>query len=194
LNRQYTQVIHPASYYMQALALSSQGHNPPAVAEDEKTTLRLSSVRPTRNHLTGHEDQPRAMRESPSQFLNEVKLANLSAGDQLLIETSRSVYCFTVTDPNVPCGKLTGGILGNRLVAASLVPAHSGSRRPKFARRSLRTNSKFIFLIEQGKYLRRLTTSAVTRLIHRKKVKTRVLSASMREVTLEHLSSDKSDV
>lgn len=179
---------------MQALALSSQGHNPSAVSEDEKITLRLSSVRSTGNPLTEHVDQSRDLFDSPTQSLKEINLDSLRAGDQILIETAHSIYSFTITDPHIPSGKLIGGVLGNRLVKASLVPLYSGSRRLRLVRRTLRTNSKFIFLLEHGNYLRRLTTSAVTKLIHRKKVETGLLPASMREVTLEHLSSDKSDI
>jgi hypothetical protein len=192
LNKQYNPVMHPASYYTQALSVSSQGHNPSAVDEDDKITLRLSSVRSIENRLTEHEDQTRALCDSPS--LNEINLDGLSAGDQILIETAHSLYSFTITDPHIPSGKLIGGILGNRPVNAALVPSYSGNRRLRFVRRKLRTSSKFTFLLEHGNCLRRLTTSVVTKLIHRKKGGTRVLPAGMREVKIEHLSGDKLDV
>ena len=197
MNKQYNKIIHPASYYRQ-------------VFEDDKITLRLSPVRPAENQVTDSEDQTRTLYGPPPRIegfngiqprrghadgsVNEINLDNLSAADQILIETAHSVYSFTITDPALPSGKLIGGVLGNRQVKASLVPSQLRGGSSRFARRSLRTGSRLMFLIEQGNNLRRLTTSTVTKLLYRKEVRTRGLPANARGVQLEHLSSDKSDI
>lgn len=182
MDKDYNEIIRNAFYYPQALAVSNQGHNP-SIPEDEKVTLRL---RPAR---------PEALRPQKSEAdwpVSEIDLDSLSASDEILIETARSVYCFTVTDPTVPSGKLIGGILGNRQVSASLVLLRSGGAK-RHARGSIRTGSKLIFLIERGHNLRRLTTSTVTGLQRKKEAKTRSVSTCMRSVSLEHLSNDESD-
>jgi hypothetical protein len=210
LNKQYNQITHPASYYRQVFATNSQGHNSPAISEDDKITLRLSSARPAENQVAGSEDQTRTLYCQPPRIegfnalqsrrgdadgsVNEINLDALSAADQILIETAHSVYSFTVTDPALPSGKLIGGVLGNRQVKASLVPSQLRISSSRFDRRSLRIGSRLMFLIEHGSNLRRLTTSTVTTLLYRKEVRTRSLPANARGVKLEHLSSDKSDI
>ncbi len=210
MNKQYNQIIHPASYYRQVFAINSQGHNSQAVSEDDKVTLRLSPVRSAENQSTDSQDLVRTLYGPPPRIegfnviqsrrgnadgsVNEINLDNLGAADQILIETAHSVYSFTVTDPALPAGKLIGGILGNRQVKASLVPSQLRSSNSRFDRRSLRIGSKLMFLIEHGNNLRRLTTSTVTKLLYRKEVRTRGLPANTRGVKMEHLSNDKSDI
>ena len=202
MNKEYNQVIHPASYHRQVFA----GYNASAISEDDKITLRLSSARAAGNQLTDSEDQTRPLCCLPSRSddsgqrgnlvgsVNEINLDGLGKSDQILIETAHSVYSFTITDPAVPAGKLIGGVLGNRQVNASLVPSQLRGGSSRFARRSLRTGSRLMFLIEYGNNLRRLTTSPVTKLLYRKEVRTHSLPANMRGVKLEHLSSDMSDI
>ena len=197
MNKQYNKIIHPASYYRQ-------------VFEDDKITQRLSPVRPAENQVIGSEDKTRTLYGPPPRIegfnviqsrrgnaeaeVIEINLDNLGAADQILIETAHSVYSFTITDPALPSGKLIGGVLGNRQVKASLVPSQLRSSSSRFARRSLRTGSRLMFLIEHGNNLRRLTTSTVTKLLYRKEVRTRSLPANARGVKMEHLSSDNADI
>ena len=205
MNKQHNKIIHPASYYRQAFA----GRSSQAVSEDDKITLRLSPVRPPENQATENQDHIRTLYGPPPRIegfnviqqrrgnadgsVSEINLDKLAAADQILIETAHSVYNFTITDPALPSGKLIGGVLGNRQVKASFVPSqlHSSSR---FARRSLRVGSRLMFLIENGNYIRRLTTSTVTKIIYRKEVRTRSLPANARGVKMEHLSNDESDI
>ncbi|HST21101.1 MAG TPA: hypothetical protein VLR90_08290 [Blastocatellia bacterium] len=205
MNKQYNQIIHPASYYRQVFT----GCNSQAVSEDDKITLRLSPVRSPENQATDSQDHIRtlygpppriegfnviqSLRSNAEAAVNEINLDKLVAADQILIETTHSVYSFTITDPGIPSGKLIGGVLGNRQVKASLVPSqlHDSSR---FARRSLRIGSRLMFLIEHENYLRRLTTSTVTKILYRKEVRTRSLPVNARGVKVEHLSNDNSDI
>jgi hypothetical protein len=177
-------------------------HNSPAISEDDKITLRLSSARAAGNQTTESEDQTRPLYCSPSHSdgsgrdrildepVIEINLDSLSQSDQILIETAHSVYSFTITDTSLPAGKLIGGVLGNRQVNASLVPSQLRSGSSRYVRRSLRTGSRLMFLIEYGNNLRRLTTSPITKLLYRTGVRTRSLPANMRGVKMEHLSSD----
>ncbi len=177
-------------------------HNRPAVSEDDKITLRLSSARAAGNQATESEVQTRPLYCSPSgsdgtghgripdEPVIEINLDGLSQSDQILIETAHSIYSFTITDTSLPAGKLIGGVLGNRQVNASLVPSQLRSGRSRYDRRSLRTGSRLMFLIEHGNNLRRLTTSTVTKLRYRKGGRTRSLPANLRGVKMEHLSSD----
>ncbi len=206
MNKQYNQIIHPASYYRQVFAINSQGHNSQPVSEDDKITLRLSPVRSPEHQVPDCQDHVRTLYGPPPRIdgfkaissrrgntdgsVGEINLDNLAAADQILIETAHSVYSFTITDPALPSGKLIGGVLGNRQVKASLVPSSSS----RFNRRSLRIGSRLMFLIEHGNYLRRLTTSTVTKIHYRKEVRTRSLPANARGVKMEHLSDDKSDI
>ena len=194
----------------QVLAINGQGCNSQAASEDDKITLRLSTVRPAENQVIGNEDKTRTLYGPPPRVagfnaiqvctdnldgsVSEINLDNLGAADQILIETAHSVYSFTITDPALPSGKLIGGVLGNWQVNASLVPSQLRGGSSRFARRSLRINSRLMFLIEHGNNVRRLTTSTVTKLFYRKEVRTRSLPANARGVKLEHLSSDKSDI
>jgi len=207
LNKQYNQIIHPASYHRQVFA---KGCNSQASSEDDKVTLRLSPVRSAENQATPSEDKTRTLYGPPPRIegfnllqsrrgitdgsVNEINLDNLGTADQILIETAHSVYSFTITDPALPAGKLIGGVLGNRQVKASLVPSQLRSGSSRFDRRSLRIGSRLMFLIEHGNNLRRLTTSTVTKLLYRKEVRTRSLPANARGVKMEHLSSDKADI
>lgn len=202
MNKQYNQIIHPASYYRQVFAINGQGAN----SEDDKITLRLSPVRPAGDQVIESEDQIRTLCGPPPRIdgfnviqsrkgntdgsVSEIDLDKLVAADQILIETAHSVYNFTITDPGLPSGKLIGGVLGNRQVKASLLPSQLRSSNSRFARRGLRIGSKIMFLIEHGGTLRRLTTSTVTKLLYRKEVRTRSLPANMRGVKFEHLSND----
>ena len=206
MNKQYNQIIHPASYYRQVFT----GCNSQAVSEDDKITLRLSPVRSAENQATENQDHIRTLYGPPPRIegfnviqsrrgdaeaaVNEINLDKLAAADQILIETAHSVYSFTITDPGIPSGKLIGGVLGNRQVKASLVPLQLYSNSSRFARRSLTAGSRLMFLIEHENYLRRLTTSTVTKILYRKEVRTRSLPANARGVKVEHLSNDKSDI
>lgn len=209
LNKEHKVIIHTAFYHPQAMATGKEEGSSSVISEDEKVTLRIAPARPAADRLMGNEAQteklcstpsrnesaksPRSRKSDTDKSVCEIHLGSLSATDEILIETARSVYSFTVTNPSVPSGRLLGGILGNRLVNASLLPVRSGSSRSAFARSVIKIGSRLIFLIERGNSLRRLTTSAVTRLQYRKKGKGRSPSASARTVSLEHLSGDKSD-
>src|SRR5215208_4187448 len=96
LNKQYNQIIHPASYYRQVFT----GYNSQAVSEDDKITLRLSPVRSPENHATDSQDHIRTLYGPPPRIegfnliqslrgnaeaaVNEINLDKLAAADQIL--------------------------------------------------------------------------------------------------------------
>ena len=96
--------------------------------------------------------------ESPS----EVALNQLRADDQLLIQTAHSTYIFLVLDRANRIGMVVGGAFGDYAERAHLegVPdARDGC---------LRTGMRVRFHVESGAGRRRVTSSIITGLIHRK--------------------------
>lgn len=206
MNKQYNAIIHPAAYYQQALARRNSQQPVERVSEDKKVTRRLPLVGSAGGHLIESEDHHCKLFGSPlrlsdadanhsrksdtQELVSEPGLTSLRVADQLIIETAHSVYSFTVSDPATPSGKLLGGVLGNRLVNAALIPSRSASGPSSLTHNDLGTGSKMIFIIEQGNNLRRLTTSTVTRLLHRKASAGRRVPARRQAVEREHVSSD----
>jgi len=206
LNKQYNAIIHPAVYYQQAFAMRASRQTAELVSEDEKITRRLPPVGAAESHMIESEDSYCGFSGSPShlnhasathsrksdtqELVSDMGLASLRVADQLIIETAHSVYSFTVSDPATHSGKLLGGVLGNRLVNAALIPSRSASGPSSLIHNDLGAGSKMIFIIEQGSNLRRLTTSTVTRLLHRKAARSRRVPVRRQEVGQEHVASD----
>lgn len=208
MDNEQVEIIKAAPRHPQVFAVCNQGKKASSAPDSEKITLRLSPARSTVNGLTGREDQPGSLCDSPScpacggslqsrepnGSVAEIDINKLNASDQILIETTHSVYSFTVVDPTIPSGRLIGGVLGNHLVEAALIPSRIESGNAKPTHISLGTGSGFSFLIEWGDNLRRLTTSSVTSLILRKKGGEHSAPVAARgRVRLEHVSNDNSD-
>jgi hypothetical protein len=102
---------------------------------------------------------------SPNDQLIYVNIDSVAQFDQLIIETEKSTYIFTVGDPTMHWGRLTGGVLGNRLLAAYLVPSEeeldSSTKESLIA-----VGNKVRFMLESECRIKWLVTSNVTRLVH----------------------------
>lgn len=100
--------------------------------------------------------------------INEIALARLITGDQLLIETEHSIYLFTLIDPGNETGNLMGGLLGNYTTKACLLSLSTDSDVPLRNSKGLRTGARARFLIDSDSGTRCLLTSTITKLVHRK--------------------------
>lgn len=93
-----------------------------------------------------------------------------SPGDSILIHTANSTYSFSLIDPVRGFGILTGGVLGNRIVRATLIGLAMGST--EIDKRSLGgsierliAGARAIFLIGSSKGVRRVRTSPITKVV-----------------------------
>jgi hypothetical protein len=151
------------------------------IPEEEKITLRLSPV----SAVSSADDQPAcATADLPSHVTGsevsqapdhgiiepggEIHFDDLSPGDRILIETNNSFYSFTITEPKILAGRLIGGMLGNRLVDAALLPSWLTRPTPNLTPQSFKAGSRLVFMVEWGNTLRQLTTSMIIRLLHRR--------------------------
>jgi hypothetical protein len=128
-----------------------------------------------------------------SEPVSEIHLDSLNTSDEIVIKTAHSIYRFTVDNPTIPSGRLIGGVLGNQSVGATLIPGRGKNGSSRLAHKKLTAGLKVIFLIEWGNSLRRLTTSAITGLVHGKSWQSHSVSGSPRLVRLEHVSNGQSD-
>lgn len=151
MEKEYKAMTGAASQYPRAPIECGHGQDPSAISEDDKITLRMSPV------CLGACD------------LTAMDLNILSASDQILIVTARNTYIFTVIDPTGPSGSLKGGILGNQLVEAYLLPTQVEIDTSQLARKSLNAGARLTFVIGAGKGLQRMTTSPVKNLLYRKR-------------------------
>src|SRR5205085_3794638 len=112
-----------------------------------------------------HSEVSQAPGHKSTESESEIHIADLNETDQILIETANSFYNFTITEPKLLAGKLIGGVLGNRLMNAALIPQGFTGCSPHYTPESFKVGSRLMFLVECGDYLRQLTTSVITRLL-----------------------------
>ena len=199
LDTKYNGIIQVASHYPQALTLSSRDNSSvisSVISEDERPTTRLSSARakgtgPTEREIlynTASRPDYASAEQPEATVVSELDIDSLREADQLLIETARSHYVFTVVDTKELWGRLAGGMLGNRVVEAYLLPSRVESDASQVTSKSIKAGMKFIFVIEASKGLQRLTTSSVKSLRHRKKSGATTPLKRKQRVTLEQVS------
>lgn len=163
--------------------------------DDDKTTRRLS--------MTGSPGRPAEETQAPFHPLspprrmsaprNEIALDSLRAGDEIVIETTHSVYRFIVTDPLIPSGRLAGGVLGDQSQEAALIAGGRKTDRPGSTHKKLEAGLKVTFLIEWADGFRRLTTSRAVSFALQKRRRDGDHFSGPRILRLEHLASDQSD-
>lgn len=191
MDKEYKEMINAASHYPKTLRLCSRGQNSSVISEDEKITNRLLPARAKDCDSTDKEEPGLTLYNAAQMtepLVSEIELSSLRKTDQILIETAQSVYVFTVKDPSALSGRLAGGCLGNRPVDTYLLPTWVESGDSSKHRKSIKAGVKFIFVIEAGIGLQRLTTSPVKALVHRKKGGAARPLNSKRRVTLEQVS------
>jgi hypothetical protein len=185
-------MVQAASYDTKPLALGDRGQECPAISEDDIITARLLPIGPAGGNAApspDHLNAPPPRTTRAVGHVGEIDIADLSAGDQILIETTHSLYVFTVDDPEMPCGRLLGGILGDRLVYAYLLVSWAEGSDSKLAHKSIRAGEKLIFVIESGEGIQRVTTSMVKSLLHGKQAQAAAPMSSELKATLEQFSS-----
>jgi hypothetical protein len=86
---------------------------------------------------------PSALSPDPAQVIEtveELEIDRLAPADYLLIRTRNSLYKFTLIEPVIGYGILTGGALGTRQIHASLI-AQANCQDEKTVSRSLRVST-----------------------------------------------------
>jgi hypothetical protein len=97
----------------------------------------------------------------------ELSFGGLCPADEIMIQTGNSLYSFSVTDPDVRRGILSGGVLEGRGVAATLMGSFvEGEEGSCTLLSSLKTGARALFYIEIGRGVKRLLTSAITDLLY----------------------------
>jgi hypothetical protein len=106
--------------------------------------------------------EQRLLAANSAEATAEIALNQLRANDQVLIQTVHSTYIFLVTNPGKCLGLVVGGVFGDYAVEASLEAfpfAHDCN---------LRAGVRVRFYVESAAGSKRVTTSVITNLIHRK--------------------------
>lgn len=183
MEKEYDEMIQAASHYPQASTVCSQQQHDSAITEDERITIRLSPARRTDNDPTARESF-----YISEETVSQIDLDSLSANDQVLIETTRSIYVFTIIDPVAISGRLIGGVLGNQIVDAYLLPSYVKSGDSTITHKTIKAGVKFTFVIEASKGIQRLTTSSVNSLLHKKRARPATTLKRLPRVTLEQVS------
>jgi hypothetical protein len=99
--------------------------------------------------------------------IEEIAFDDMKAADRILIQTENSEYRFSVVDPESRRGILSGGSFGDVVQDATLVGVLSTGRSDDSSDTSrLKIHSCALFYVNVGARLKRLTTSAITNLIH----------------------------
>jgi hypothetical protein len=180
--------IDSAPHYPRTMELYSRTASSSLSCGEQKITARLASTRAKEYDSTEGEDKSSAicgaalMGDSP---VGEIELASLRESDQILIETARSVYVFTVEQPEALSGRLIGGLLGNRLLEVFLVPSWAVRQGSRGLQKSLKTGEKLTFVCGAGGGLQELTTSAVKALVLRRRSTVAHPRNGRRQETLE---------
>lgn len=90
-----------------------------------------------------------------------IVLDELRKADTLCVQTERSKYRFSVSDPSSRRGTLTGGVLGDKFQDAFLSGTMSMDRTD-FYSRELKTGARAVFLLDSKNKVERLITSVIT--------------------------------
>jgi hypothetical protein len=85
----------------------------------------------------------------------------LSRSDTISMQTAKSNYQFSVLDPSMRIGLLSGGSLGDDAIEAFWTGMISEDRRD-FDQDELKTGARAVFFIESKASVKRLITSTVT--------------------------------
>jgi hypothetical protein len=95
-----------------------------------------------------------------------VLFADLKASDSLQIHTEYSRYSFLILDPVERVGILTGGRLRRSMARATLIGMIENNDPSSRDESGLKAGAQALFLLKSRKEVRRITTSAITSIIH----------------------------
>ncbi len=125
--------------------------------------LNLISLPESVNRSTGNlSSGSRTLSRQSGALVTEIALNQLRMNDQVVIRTVHSTYIFLVIDPSKHLGLVVGGAFGDYAVEASLevMPVTHDHR--------LSMGVRVCFYIGASVGSKRVTTSAITELIHRR--------------------------
>ncbi len=92
---------------------------------------------------------------------NVIALDQLCKGDKVSVQTLRSTYQFSVSDPSRRKGTLSGGALGNQILKVFLSGTMSEDATDPDPS-ELKTGARALFLIEQEHHVQLMVTSTIT--------------------------------
>jgi len=125
--------------------------------------LNLISLPERVNRTTGKlSSGSRSSYRQSGPLATEIALDQLRVNDQVVIRTAYSTYIFQVIDPSKHLGMVIGGVFGDYAARAYLEVA------PITRDHRLRTGVRVCFYVESNPWGKRVTTSVVTELIHRR--------------------------
>jgi hypothetical protein len=98
---------------------------------------------------------------------NEMSFTALHPKEVLLLETTNSVYRFSLTDALNGVGKLSGGIFGDRPATASFLSSASPQEdyQPEDVGK-VKVGSRAIFVYQSAEGLNHFVTSPIIKLTH----------------------------
>jgi hypothetical protein len=104
-----------------------------------------------------------------SETVHEIELDGLRTSDLVLIQTAHNTYNFVVKDSEGLRGSLMGGAIREAdTVVLGARPADNNTETDPL---KLKTGSRAVFFIQAGGCLKRLITSAITKLIYMRRVR-----------------------
>jgi hypothetical protein len=113
--------------------------------------------------LTGSGNQERdSVSTERGETMVEISLDQLRINDQILIRTKYSTYTFLVIDPTKFLGLVVGGVFGDYAVEAYL------ETRSSPLDHRLRAGIRVSFYASSTVGCRRVTTSAITKILYRR--------------------------
>jgi hypothetical protein len=107
-------------------------------------------------------------KSNPQGNVTEAKVMafdDLCAADRISVQTKKSKYQFSVLDPSMRKGTLTGGFLGDQICEAVLLGAVSDDETD-FVTSGLKTGLRAVFILETKTRVDRLITSVITDITH----------------------------
>jgi hypothetical protein len=110
--------------------------------------------------------QPSATEGESIERVKEIAIDNLCAKDSLLIQTSNSVYNFSVTDPVNRMGILSVGVDANGREVTLVGMRFKDDRGVRSDPSRLATNSCALFYVSVGNSVKSIITSTITGLTH----------------------------
>lgn len=131
-------------------------------------TLRLDSI--SLKPLHGDDPQAYVTRRLDESAVERVLFEDLHASDSLTIHTEYSRYSFLVLDHLQRVGILTGGRLRRSMARATLVGMIENDDPSSRDETSLKVGAQALFHLKSQQGIRRITTSAITNIIHEKSV------------------------
>jgi hypothetical protein len=121
-------------------------------------------------HCDNSSEIERKGKQQPKRYsisrTKEIALEELRKEDKILIQTCNRAYIFSIIDPARRLGNLSGRRFGTSASLATLAGTLTeGSSIFINGRCGVKTGSRVVFYVESNQGVRRLITSAITRIV-----------------------------